>query len=362
MNKIAVSLNYVLGGPYVYSRELLIHLSRLNRKFEYIGIADKKDLPEEELKSITIKSFSMRHKFWTPFWDQVYLPISLMKNKADLFHHTKSSYPVCSRIPVVSTIHDMAPFLFDDCFAFGQKQYLKMNYQLIAKKADRLIAVSSSTKNDMVRLLKAKEEKIEVIYHGVSSKIQRVENINIIQRVKTKYNLPEHYILYLGTVQLRKNIALLIQCFLKLRKNQNLPHFLILAGRLGWQRKEVSKILSICNCEGIQYIGCVEEEDKSALYSGADCFVSPSLYEGFGLTILEAMKCGTPVIASNISSIPEVTGDAALLIDPMSENELYEALKLVLGSESVRKKLSEKAIIQSASFNREKTALETEKV
>jgi glycosyltransferase involved in cell wall biosynthesis len=188
----------------------------------------------------------------------------------------------------------------------------------------------------------------------------RVDDSDSLADMRRRYNLPEHYILYLGTIHPAKNLRMLVAAYQRLKRTTGVTHDLVIAGRMGWLTRDIIETAREASGSApVVFPGIVHEADKAALYSGADLFVSPSLYEGFGLTILEAMQCGTPVVSSNVTSIPEVTGDAAVLVDPRSEDELVHAMERVLGDKALGRRLSQKGLAQCRKFSWEKTARET---
>ncbi len=193
----------------------------------------------------------------------------------------------------------------------------------VKKEVDLVIADSKATKNDLVELLGFDEKKIKVIYLGVSdSWKEKPVNINKLKVIKKKYKIKGEYILSVGTLEPRKNIKSVIKAFNELKKS-NLK--LVLVGKLGWGG-DIKKITEKID-SGVVVTGFIPDEDLAPLYQGAHCFVYPSLYEGFGLPVLEAMASGTPVITSNVSSLLEIAGEAALLVDPKKTSEITKALK-----------------------------------
>ena len=195
------------------------------------------------------------------------------------------------------------------------------------------------------------EEKIQVIYNGVAAHFSQIEDKGAIEQVLKKYGIDGNYILFVGKLEARKNLAGLIEAFRLFKKESKLEHKMVLVGSLGWKAEEILEKLDEYGLqEDVVRLGYVCDEDLPFLMNGADVFLYPSLYEGFGIPALEAMACGTPVVASNTTSLPEVVGDTGLLVDPTSPGEIAEALTRILVDSALRKTLIVKGIERAASF------------
>ena len=271
----------------------------------------------------------------------------------------------------VVTFHDLSFEKYPEFYSNSKNYWhFSMNPKKQARRADKIIAVSESTKNDLVELYKINPEKIKVIYSGVSLE-SGIWNLEFrVTKVKEKYNLPEKYILYLGTLEPRKNIIGLIKAFeifkTKFKSRRRHPGMspsrfkLIIAGSKGWLYKNIFKTIENSPVKNdIIFTGFIDDEDKSVLYSLADLFIYPSFYEGFGFPPLEAMACGTPVITSNVSSIPETVGDAAITVNPYNLDELYRAMEMVLSDENLKNNLIKKGFVQAKKFSWQKCARES---
>lgn len=227
-----------------------------------------------------------------------------------------------------------------------------------AQISDHLIAVSQSTKNDLINLYDIVPEKISIVHHGAN-----LTEINDFELKKFKEKLPNNFILTLSTLEPRKNLRTLIKAFKLLKKEYNLPHKLVIAGKKGWLNKKDFKLL---NHPEIIWQDYVSEKEKTALYKLADVFVFPTYYEGFGLPVLEAMSTGTPIITSNISSLPEITKDSAILVNPYNLEELKNTIKSLLESrayrqagKNLRSTLKQKGLKRSSDFSLKKCAENT---
>lgn len=228
-----------------------------------------------------------------------------------------------------------------------------------AKRADKIITYSDSTKKDVIEFLNINEKKISVIPLGVEEKFKPASEKEI-KKIKADLGLPDNYIITLGTLQPRKNLEALIDAFARLKKDKAIPHKLVVVGEEGWNNERLlTKLDRLDIAEDIVITGFIEDNQLPSLYSGATALVYPSLYEGFGLPVLEAMACGVPVACSNTSSLPEVAGEAALLFDPTDVDQIYSSMQELLSDDRLRNNLSEVGIKRARHFTWEKTAKQT---
>jgi len=269
-----------------------------------------------------------------------YSPLHLeyLSGETDLIHLSDWTAPV-TRVPTVTTVHDLAFIKYPETVDPLIRHTQSIRLSRIISHGNHIIADSMSTKNDLVEKYQIKDTQIDVVYPGISSSYSPVSKEEL-ERVKTKYSLPSRYILSLGTQEPRKNLERLIEA----TKNLDLP--LVIAGKYGWGKK-------VGNPAHVNVLGFVAEDDLPALYSSATVFCYPSLYEGFGFPVLEAMACGTPVVTSNISSLPEVTGDAAILVDPTNIESIKSGIEQSL---SMREKMIKKGILRAKKFSWEHSA------
>ena len=229
------------------------------------------------------------------------------------------------------------------------------------KSADKIIAISHHTKNDIIQHFKIPEDKIKVIHLAANKNYKPLQG-DKINKIKQKYDLNCPFILYVGGLAPNKNVKRLIQAFYKLKK-QGINHKLILTGVKRWKYKSIFETIEKLNLQkDVIFTGYVPDEDLPALYNAADLFVYPSLYEGFGLPPLEAMACGTPVITSNTSSLPEVVGDAGIMVNPYDVDELANKMYEVLTNDGLGEELSKKGLERAKLFSWKKCAEEHLKV
>ena len=227
--------------------------------------------------------------------------------------------------------------------------------------ADCIIAISNFGKKELVKYFNADPEKI-VVTHLAAKDIFTPRGLEEQNRVLEKYKIPHDFIFSLGSNEPRKNIGTLVRAYMNLSENVKNVHHLVIAGGAGWLNSDTDSLIESQNSPQIHRIGYIDEQDLPALYSAACAFVYPSLYEGFGLPILEAMSCGTPVITSNTASMPEISGDAAFFFDPANDHQLTALLFDVMGNENLRKELSRKGIDRARQFSWDKTARATLKI
>src|SRR3990167_3019025 len=243
--------------------------------------------------------------------------------------------------------------------------HLSLGIKNQARAADKIIAVSNSTKQDLVNFWKINPEKIFVIHSGIAENFKpRPQNDPKLEHIKKKYNLPDNFIFYFGTIEPRKNIIALIKAFERCAGQfQNEDLRLVIAGRLGWLFKDIIKTAQTSKFkEKIIFTGFIDDVDKPYIYNLAKIFVYPSFFEGFGFPPLEAMASGVPTITSNASSLPEIVGDAGIMIDPYKIDELAVAMEFVLSDNALRRELVRKGLKRTKQFSWEKTARETLRV
>lgn len=260
-------------------------------------------------------------------------------------------------LPVVVTVHDLVAWLFATRHHLKATVVERMTLPLAVKKISAFVAVSQNTKRDLQHFFQIPSEKIEVIPCGVGEQFQPL-SAEQREEFRTDKKLPEKFILAVGTLEPRKNFVTLIKAFAEVVKRHS-EYSLIIVGGKGWYFEKIFETVKECELEdSVKFVGYVEDRDLPGYYNAATCLVFPSLYEGFGIPLLEAMKSGCPVITSNISSMPEVVEDAAILVAPASVKELAEAIESLITSPELRAELSQKGLIQSKKFSWKNSAHE----
>ena len=249
------------------------------------------------------------------------------------------------------TVHDLGYLYFPEAHPWCQRRYLDRSTRWNARVAAHLLADSEATKADLVARYGTAPDKITVAYPGRDEALGPVRDRAAIEAVKARYGIAGDYFLYLGTLQPRKNLARLVAAFAGLRSDA-VPAILVLAGKRGWLYEDLFAQVHRLGLEGrVLFPGYVRDEDKAALLSGARVFLFPSLYEGFGLPVLEAQGCGCPVITSTTSSLPEVAGEAALLVDPVDTGAITAAMKRIAADPGLRETLIERGFVNVRRFS-----------
>ncbi|MBF0345187.1 MAG: glycosyltransferase family 4 protein [Nitrospirae bacterium] len=254
----------------------------------------------------------------------------------------------------VITVADMAHKYYPQSIPRALSGFLQYRLPTELKRADTIIAISQNTKADIVKFHNIDESKIRVIYPGVSKEFSPVTDTQTLETLRIRYKLPQRYILYVGALQPRKNVESLIKTLPMLSE-----HKLVIASGAQWKSSSIGRLITELGVEdNVVFTGYIDDADLPALYSLATVFVMPSLYEGFGLPILEAMACATAVVTSNTSSLPEAAGDAAILVNPESVVELSEAINKIIQNKTLQQELISKGLKQAAQFSWNKSALQ----
>lgn len=284
-------------------------------------------------------------------WEQIVFPLELARGGFDLVHSLAYVSPLLNRVASVVTVYDTSFMLYPQYFRPLNRIYLNWGLRSSLKRARRIIAISQSTRDDLVRLFHLAPAQIDVIAPGVDSQFFAKVDANAVQAFRQAHHLPDHFVLFIGTLEPRKNIPGLIRAFARVKRKCNLPHSLVIAGGRGWKDDDVARAVNEMGLEHeILFPGFVPRAELPDWYRAADVFVYPSYYEGFGMPALEALATGAPVITSNVSSLPEAVGDAALLVDPSSVEELTEALARVLSDRALIADLRERGPAHARAF------------
>jgi glycosyltransferase involved in cell wall biosynthesis len=314
------------------------------------------DCENNLLNYINVKSFN--NSFERIIFEQLYMPIKYKKGRYDVVHLLDYQSPFFAMgQKYILTIHDLSYFLYHDIFTKAQRFYKKLNTSTGVKKSSAIITVSESTKNDIIKMFPdINEEKINVIPLAVNKKVLGKEiSKKEIDAVKQRYGINSEYILFVGTLEPRKNLVTLIKSFKRISYYNNQIK-LVIVGKKGWLYKDILKKVEDKNIkEKVVFTDYVPEAQLSAIYKGAKLFVFPSIYEGFGLPVLEAMTVGCPVITSYISSLPEVVGNAGILINPEDEMQIADNILMLLNDDNKREELIIKGKKRAEKFSWEKT-------
>jgi glycosyltransferase involved in cell wall biosynthesis len=294
---------------------------------------------------------------------QLMMPWALRSRQFDVVHDTYHYAPFLSPSSYarVVTIHDLVPLVMPETCACSVQSHVthRTLVRWVAKRAGHIITDSDCTRRDVIEHYRVPPDRVTTVYLAAGNAFRPVEDTEQLLAVREKFDLPDEFILYVGTLEPRKNLVRLIGAYKRaLPSLGGIP--LILGGGLGWKYDEILRAAKDPSLEGrVRLLGRVPDDDLPALYNLATVFVFPSLYEGFGLPVLEAMACGTPVITSRTSSLPEVAGAAGLLVDPLDEDEIARAMVDVVSQECLRSTLSREGLAQAAKFSWQRCAQET---
>jgi len=300
-------------------------------------------------------------------WTHVRLSWEMLALPPDLLFVPSHVLPLVHPRRSVVTVHDLGYLYYPEAHTLSQNLYLRWSTRYNARTAARALADSEATRRDLIRHYGILPEKIVVVYPGRDENLAPVTDPALLAATRTRYGIPGPYLLYVGTLHPRKNLVRLIQAFASLLQS-SIPNTqypisnlqLVLAGQKGWLYDEIlTQVRRSGLADRVVLTGYVPDADLPALLSGALAFVFPSLYEGFGLPVLEAMACGTPVVCSGVSSLPEVAGDAALLVDPLDTEAWAAALRQIAADEGLRRELAERGFRQVQKFSWRRCAGET---
>lgn len=341
-----------------YTRELAKGLAQIDKENEYILFSNSEnENPVPQAANFTKKVIDL--PVFSPAGQLVWASF-LKKANLDVFHSPHFVFPPIVPCPSVVTIHDLIPLAHPEVLpSFVKRFYYRMQNKRATKKATNIIVDSSSTKQDIIKILGIAGEKIEVIPLAADKNFEVICSEDSLKKVRNKFNIAKRFILTLGNSKPHKNWTELIRAFHQLKKEKKVEHHLVLVGKQDPRFPQSKDLVRELKLEkNVRFIEFITEEDLPILYNGTSLFVLPSLHEGFGLPVLEAMACGTPVVCSNASSLPEVTGEAALLVNPNSE-ELAKAIFKVLSDEETQKRLIREGRTRARKFSWQKTAAKT---
>lgn len=290
-------------------------------------------------------------------WTHIRLAAELHRRPPAVLFVPAHVLPVYCPVPTVVTVHDLGYRHYPAAHRPAQRWYLEWTTRRHSRMADHIVADSVATQEDLVNFYQADRQRISVVYLGRDETLRRADEAEI-DRVKARYHLEGNYLLYMGTLQPRKNLARLLEAFRQVMTALQEPSLqLVIAGQRGWLYENLFAYVKRWGLQSrVIFPGFVPDEDKAALLSGAVAYLFPSLYEGFGLPVLEAMACGTPVLTSNVSSLPEVAGEAALLVNPHETTEIAGGLIALLTNPRLRRELVGRGYRQVERFSWAKAA------
>lgn len=345
-------------GTYTY--QLIKNLNLIDKRNNYRFF-----WPGDEFQNLDIsndKVFQSIESKKNKFWEEVHVPSRVEQEKIDIYHVPQNGIglPRTKGCLQVITVHDLIPYIYPETSSAGYLRIFLKEMPRIIEQSDMIITISEYSKRDIQRYFNLPDEKITVIYEAPETIYQPIEKSKAKGFVKQNYGIKSNYLLYIGGLSDRKNVKSLILAFWKIQKDIPQDYKLVIVGKRERSFNKLIKLIETLNLEDkIIFTDFVPVPHMPYLYNAADLFVYPSLYEGFGLPPLEAMACGTPVIASNLTSIPEVTGDAAVLINPNDDLSLASVIEKVLNNPEQLEQMSIDGLKQASKFSWETCARET---
>jgi glycosyltransferase involved in cell wall biosynthesis len=357
----ALTLTSPFSGVQVYSCQLIKQAIRENgsEDFRFIPL-----LPEKS----SVFSFSdhiltamTTTRSGRIVYEHTQISRLFQKQRATLLHAPSYILPVRFSGPSVLTVHDTIALDFPSYCKSSNVLYFNLLLKRSIRSADRIIAVSHQVKEDILHHCAIDPGRIQVVYHGVDASFRPVTNAEHLGKIRKKYRLPERYLLFVGNIEPKKNLRRVIEALFRIR-NQ-IDHKLVIAGRWGWKYRPVQEAIRKYGMQDrVVFLDYVALADLPALYSGADLFLFPSLYEGFGLPVLEAMACGTPVMTSDKGSLPEISDGHAFYTNPMCSDEMARDILSALDNHSARLTKSRAGREYAAHFTWEKTWQRTKQI
>ncbi len=322
-----------------FSKNLLQHRNKSNLRNFFKSLFTTNQLIKKSAQKILTFSNKIFTSKYDLYWEPNFIPLNNLKARK-----------------TVTSVHDFSFILYKEYHPKERIEYFEKYFFNNIVRSDMIITGSEFSKKEILERLDFQENQVRVIYHGIDHHLFKIQN-----DPKVDLDLPKKFILSVGSIEPRKNLIGLIKAYNQLSKEIKEEYHLVLVGFKGWNNKEIMEIINQ-NKEYIHYLGYISDKELVNVYNLASLFVYPSFYEGFGLPVLEAMACGTPVITSNVSSLPEVGGDAAVYCDPYYINDIKNKIKLVLSDEILQRYMVEKGLKRAKLFSWEKTAQEHIKV
>jgi glycosyltransferase involved in cell wall biosynthesis len=355
MKKIGIIARGLTRGGVTRVINNLLREFDLNKNHQFYLFTDEKKYLEK-FKNLKVVYTKKSNKL---YWDYLKILPQFKKNKIDCMIYPKNIIPVTHlffNFKKYNIINDLGYFEKNlNAYKFWDTLYMKSLMKLSCKISDKILAISKNTKKEIVDILKIKHKKIKVVHLAVENKFKIIKDKNYLNKIKNKYNLEQPFIFYCGSITPRKNISRMLKSFNEV-KNE-IPHNFYLTGRVEWGDNNFESYIKENNLQRrIKKTGFIDEEDLPALYNLADMLLFPSLYEGFGLPILEAQACGCPVLTSDKTSCPEVAGDSAYIANPHKTKKISKGITKILKNDSYKKSLIEKGFDNIKKFSWKKTA------
>lgn len=347
---------YRRAGIHQYIEHLIEHLPETDAGLRYTAFVGEGALAERPALRVRRSRLPTGRPAARILWEQLIAPWELMREKADLLHSLAFVSPLVCPCPAVVTVYDLSFLHTPERLGAGRRAYLRSFTAASVRRARRVIAISESTRRDVAAHYHVPVEQIDVAYPGVHSRFRPLPEAEVAA-FRARLGLPERFIFYLGTLEPRKNVDVLIRAFARVRSGDLR---LVLAGPKGWAYQATFQAVSDLHLDGeVIFPEYLSPEELPHWYNAATAFVYPSAYEGFGLPLAEALACGLPSVTTNVSSLPEIAGEAALLVPPHDEAALAEALARLLADSALRSDLAMRGPARAGRFTWANTASQT---
>mgnify|MGYP001112395516 CR=1 FL=1 len=344
------------GGVGLYTVNILKNLLKIDKDNQYILFYQgrKRKTSFSDYSNVEEQWINVPYKI---LWDQIFIPFSALKARIDLLFSPKWTAPLLSPCKTLMVVPDVGYYLYPEFWKGRDVLYLKLMIPLYLRKATRVIVVSHTSKEDIIKFTGVDKSKIVAVYVATDIFTGPLD-LSFVEKVKAKYSLPSKFILHVGLIYPGKNVERLIQAFAKLTKK--FSYKLVLVGGFKWKYTRIFDLIEKFNLKDkVIMTNWIPRSELPVFYKLADLFAFPSLYEGFGVPVLEAMAWGCPVVTSSTGAIPEIAGDAALIVNPRSVDEIYKAMVRVLEDGKLREELVSKGYARAKKFSWEKSARET---
>ncbi|GBD07853.1 D-inositol 3-phosphate glycosyltransferase [Candidatus Thermoflexus japonica] len=348
---LAGEASYRSAGIHRYIYEVLRHLPRVASDLAFTAFIGPRSLAPEAPGIRWVRTTWPTHRpLVRILWEQLALPLLLARGEWDLLHAMAFVAPLAVRLPVVVTVYDLSFVRHPEAFRAWNRIYLRLFTRLTCWRAAGILTISQAAREDLIRLWKLPPERIGVAYPGVDPRFRPLPEKEV-GAFRARYGLPDSFVLYVGTLEPRKNLGVLLEAIARLSP----PVPLILVGGRGWKPAFLSRLRALEQEGRARWIGFVPEAELPLWYNAATLLAYPSRYEGFGMPPLEAMACGTPVIAARASSLPEVVGEAGLLVDPDDVEGWVEGIRTLLRDGALRDMLRARGLARARQFSWEAT-------
>lgn len=353
---LSLAESYRSAGINWYIYNLLHHLPEVASDIQYTVFTSERRYTAASGIHLQVSRLPTGRPPVRILWEQALQPWAVHRAKLDLLHGPAFVGPLVSACPLVVTVHDLSFLFFPQSFRTLNRSYLRLFTRLSVRRAQRVLAVSESTKRDLVQYYGLSPAKVDVVYNGVNSAFRPLP-ADQVAAFRHQTGLPDRFMLFVGTLEPRKNVVRLIEAYARLPRER--PPLVLIGGK-GWLYEQIfARVEALNLSDQVHFAGYVLAEDLPLWYNAADLFVYPSLYEGFGLPPLEAMACGTAVITSTASSLPEVVGKAGQTVDPTDIQALATAMEQVLAARDLREQMQAEGLARAREFSWEKTAQRT---